>query len=204
MVGPRVVNADDGADQDYPDRFPSVAQMIRRAVAGPQFPARDHDTPVEIERIHGACLMTRAVVLRQIGLLDEDFFMYDEDVDWCIRARKAGWRLLLLPNARVRHYGGKTSGRMPSGQRARVPPGEGSLRMRYELRRSRYLLYRKHRSAAETALLKLITDSALVADSALWLLRALASHQSRAACLAVLRWNLRIIRLNPFGLRTTS
>ena len=82
-----------------------------------------HDAPMEIERIHGACLMTRAIVLRQIGLLDEDFFMYDEDVDWCVRARKAGWRLLLLPNARVRHYGGKTSGRTPSGQRAKGAAG---------------------------------------------------------------------------------
>ena len=76
--------------------------------------------------------------------------------------------------------------------------------MRYELRRSRYVLYRKHRSAIETALLKVMTDAALLADSGLWLGRALASQERRTACFAVLRWNMRIIRLNPFGLRTTS
>ena len=143
MVGPRIVNVDDGRDQDYPDRFPTIAQMFRRALAGPQFPACGHDGPVEIERIHGACLMARTVVLKQVGLLDERFFMYDEDVDWCVRARKAGWRLMLLPQVRVRHYGGKTSGRKPNGKREESAPGEGSLRMRYELRRSRYVLYRR-------------------------------------------------------------
>ena len=204
MVGPRIVNVDDGADQDYPEHFPSVLQMIRRAVKGPQFPARGQDAPVDIDRIHGACLMTRAVVLRQIGLLDESFFLYDEDVDWCIRARRAGWRLLLLPQARVRHYGGKTSGRTPNGRRAVETPSEGSLRMRYELRRSRYLLYRKHRGVAETAVLKLMTDAMLLADSAVWLARAVLSRECRRASAAVLRCNFRIIRLNPFGLQVSS
>jgi hypothetical protein len=205
VVGPRVVNVEDGADQDYPHRFPTVIEMVRRAARGPQYPARDQRGPVEIERIHGACLMTRASVLHQVGLLDEDFFMYDEDVDWCVRVRQAGWRLLLLPDIRVRHYGGKSSGRRPSGRRAGAPPSETSLRMRYELRRSRYRLYRKHRGTLETVLLKLLTDAALLLDSALWLARALLSPERgaterRTGVAAVVHWNARIIRINPFAI----
>lgn len=199
VVGPRVVNMDDGADQDYPYRFPSVVEMLRRAVAGPQYPARDRHAPLEVDRVHGACLMTRAEVLRQVGLLDEGFFMYDEDVDWCLRVRKAGWRLLLLPQVAVRHYGGASSDRKPSGRRRHSVPSEGSLRMRYELRRSRYRLYRKHRGAIETLLLKLLTDVALLADSALWIVQGKLSAEGRRATAAILRCNLRIIRLNPFG-----
>ena len=202
-VGPRVVNVDDGADQDYPYRFPTIPQMITRAVMGPQYPARGHDAPLEIDRLHGACLMTRAVVLRQVGLLDEDFFMYDEDVDWCIRVRKAGWRLLLLPHLRVRHYGGKSSGRTPAGRRTSVVPTEGALRMRHELRRSRYRLYRKHRGAIETALLKILTDSTLLLESAVWLARGVISSDRRRAAVAIVRCNLRIIQLNPFRFQVT-
>lgn len=204
VVGPRVVNVDDGADQDYPDHFPTIGQMLRRAMRGPQFPAEGQDAPVEIARIHGACLMTRATVLQQVGLLDEAFFMYDEDVDWCIRAGNAGWKLLLLPKLRVRHYGGKTSGRAPNGKRSLVLPAEGSLRMRYELRRSRYLLYRKHRSRIETAVLKLLTDTILLADTGRWAVRAIFSPQAREAARGVFRCNLRIIRLNPFSLKAQS
>lgn len=199
VVGPRVINADDGQDQDYPYRFPSVPEMLRRAVGGPQFPARGRATPIAIERIHGACLMTRAAVLRDVGLLDEGFFMYDEDVDWCLRAARAGWHLRLLPALTVRHYGGRSSGRSPSGQRVRILPSEGSLRMRYELRRSRYRLYRKYRSVMEIALLKLLTDTMLLADSAAWLARGAISADCRAAARAVWRCNLRIMRINPFA-----
>lgn len=204
MVGPRVINVDDGEDQDYPTHFPSVLEMLRRAVVGPQFPARGRTAPFEIDRIHGACLMTRAAVLREVGLLDEGFFMYDEDVDWCLRARQAGWRLQLLPALAVRHYGGRSSGRSPSGQRARNLPSEGSLRMRYELRRSRYRLYRKYRGVTETLVLKLLTDAMLLADSAVWAGRGLVSADCRSAARAVWRCNLRIIRINPFGIEVPA
>ena len=77
--------------------------------------------------------------------------------------------------------------------------------MRYELRRSRYRLYRKHRGTLETVLLKLLTDAALLLDSALWLARALLSPERgaterRTGVAAVVHWNARIIRINPFAI----
>lgn len=205
VVGPRLVNMGDGEDQDYPTQFPTIGEMLRRVIRGPRFPASGQDRPLEVERVHGACMMTRAAVLIGVGLLDEGFFIYDEDADWCIRVHRAGWRLQLLPDIRVRHHGGQSTGNRPNGQRVeRVLPSETSLRMRYELRHSRYRLYRKHRNSIETALLKLFTDAFLVIDSIAWLARGVISAKCRPAATAVMRCNLRIIRLNPFGLKITQ
>ena len=60
--------------------------------------------------VDGACLMVRRNALDQIGLLDETFFMFSEEVDLCCRAYKAGWRVVHLPNALVMHIGGGSTG----------------------------------------------------------------------------------------------
>lgn len=196
-VSPRVVNADDGADQDYPSSFPSLPEMFRRAWRGPQYPAAGRTEPVLLERLHGACMLLRGELLSSVGLLDDGFFMYDEDVDWCVRARSKGWQLWLLPQLRVLHHGGKSSGRAPSGRRAPLELSSTALRMRYELRRSRYRLYRKHRSVAELLLLKGLTDLAMLLASLRLLLRCIRVQQ-RPAALALLRANLQVMALNPF------
>ena len=198
VVSARVVNADDGEDQDYPCRFPSLTEMVRRALHGAQYPARGQQAPVVMERLHGACMMLRGALLREVGLLDDGFFMYDEDVDWCMRIGQQGWQLWLLPQVRVLHHGGKSSGRAPSGQRTAPQLSVTALRMRYELRRSRYRLYRKHRTLWELCLLKLLTDLAMLAASVRPALHCLLP-QRRAAALAVLRSNFRVIALNPFS-----
>ncbi|MDD0841201.1 glycosyltransferase family 2 protein [Pseudomonas sp. Gutcm_11s] len=197
-VSGRVVNASDGADQDYPCRFPTPLEMVRRALRGPQFPAEGQEAPVVLERLHGACMMIRGSLLISVGVLDEGFFMYDEDVDWCTRAGNAGWSLWLLPDARVLHHGGRSSGRAPSGQRARPELSATALRMRYELRRSRYRLYRKHRALWELCLLKLFTDLVMMLGSARAALLYLAPER-REGALALLRSNLRVMGMNPFA-----
>jgi N-acetylglucosaminyl-diphospho-decaprenol L-rhamnosyltransferase len=198
-VGARIVNAHDGADQDYPCGFPSLSAMVARALRGAEHPAAGRHGPVPLERLHGAGMMIRGSLLCSVGLLDDGFFMYDEDVDWCTRARAQGWRLCLVPEARVLHHGGASSGRAPSGQRRRVEAGPVAMRMRMELRKSRYRLYRKHRSIGELCALKLVTDVILALQAlratGLWLFRP----AQRASAAALLRSNLRIINLNPFA-----
>jgi GT2 family glycosyltransferase len=199
-AGARIVSASDGADQDYPFRFPSLRGMALRAVRGAEYPAAGKQRPLELERLHGAGMMIRGELLRSVGLLDEGFFMYDEDVDWCTRARASGWALWLVPSSRVLHHGGASSGRQPSGLRSTLEASDGALRMRYELRRSRYRLYRKHRSGWELCALKLATDAVMAAQcmraAALWI----AAPARRPDAKALLRSNLRIIGLNPFSI----
>ena len=63
----------------------------------------------QVEWITGCALMINKRVLKKVGLLDKDFFMYIEDVDWCIRARKAGFNLIYTPYAEIWHIGSKTT-----------------------------------------------------------------------------------------------
>jgi N-acetylglucosaminyl-diphospho-decaprenol L-rhamnosyltransferase len=198
-VGARVVNVSDGADQDYPFRFPSLSAMLQRALFGAQYPAVNKSEPIELERLHGAGILIPNRVLRSVGLLDEGFFMYDEDVDWCTRARSKGWVLALVPNARISHHGGASSERPPSGQRAWLESSETALRMRYELRKSRYRLYHLHRTKLESCALKLLTDCIVLTQSfraaSTWVIKP----RLRPAAVAMIRSNLRILALNPFA-----
>jgi GT2 family glycosyltransferase len=68
---------------------------------------------VPVECITAACLMLRATAVESVGLLDESFFMYLEDMDYCVRMNKAGWKLFYLPEGDIIHFGQQSSaGRM--------------------------------------------------------------------------------------------
>lgn len=201
VAGPRILNPD-GTDQDYPERFPSVTEMIRRSLKGPQFPAagKDPRRPIPMPRIHGCCLITRRTVLDQVGLLDERFFMYDEDMDWCLRCGRAGWKMFLLPDAAAVHLGGQSSGRAPSGRRKQETVQSFNPRMSYELRKSRYILYRKHRGMLEILALKILTDSFLATGFLLSLPAILKGGQNRDMALKRIKSGCAIMAINPFGL----
>lgn len=86
----------------------------------------------EVEAVSGSCMLIRREVFDQIGYLDEDFFAYQEDADFCFRAREAGWKIYYNPQAQITHYGGE------GGSKVQVYRGV------YEWHRSYYLYYRKH------------------------------------------------------------
>lgn len=66
----------------------------------------DVESPIEVDWVSGACMLVRREVVEQIGPLDERFFLYFEDNDWCLRMRKAGWRIMYDPRFEVVHLGG--------------------------------------------------------------------------------------------------
>jgi N-acetylglucosaminyl-diphospho-decaprenol L-rhamnosyltransferase len=67
------------------------------------------DVPVEPDWAGLACGWIRGEVVQQIGILDPGYFLYFDDVDYCRRARQAGWTVLYWPRARVLHYQGRSS-----------------------------------------------------------------------------------------------
>ncbi|MCC4770983.1 glycosyltransferase [Methanosarcina sp. DH2] len=69
----------------------------------------DNEDYKQVEWITGCALMVNKKAFEKIGLLDKDFFMYNEDVDWCIRARRAGLNLVYTPYAEIWHIGSKTA-----------------------------------------------------------------------------------------------
>src|SRR5262249_46478792 len=75
--------------------------LVRAAPAATAEPAPEQD----VDWVCGSFLMMRRAALEQVGELDERFFIYDEDVDWCLRARRAGWKVRFWPGARMVHLG---------------------------------------------------------------------------------------------------
>jgi GT2 family glycosyltransferase len=74
---------------------------------------RDFDAPTDVDSVTGAFLLIRARAQQEIGPLDERFFMYCEDEDWCWRAKQAGWRVVYDPGIVVRHRKGSSTRRHP-------------------------------------------------------------------------------------------
>lgn len=67
------------------------------------------EDPFTVDFVLGAALMVKTEAIRQVGLLDEAFFMYCEEMDWCLRIHHAGWQILAVPIAHVTHYEGQSS-----------------------------------------------------------------------------------------------
>jgi GT2 family glycosyltransferase len=70
--------------------------------------------PQEVDVLNGWFWLVRKQALDSVGLLDEQYFMYGEDIDWCHRFWKNGWRIVYLPGAAAVHFGGGSSARAPA------------------------------------------------------------------------------------------
>lgn len=68
-------------------------------------------TPTTVDFVIGAALIVRKEIVDKIGLMDENLFFYNDDLDWCLRIRKAGWPIYFVPDAEIVHYGGYSSKR---------------------------------------------------------------------------------------------
>jgi GT2 family glycosyltransferase len=92
----------------------------------------DEDATHAVAGVAGSCMLIRRQVVDQIGYLDERFFAYQEDADYCFQARRAGWQVYYVPAALVTHFGGEGG--------SRVQP----YRSIYAWHRSYWLYYRKN------------------------------------------------------------
>ncbi len=118
MVGPLLLNAD-GTVQPSRRRFPTLPVLFLESTwlegLAPRAVARYHlaDRPAGEEQpvdwITGAAMLTRREVVEQVGGMDEGFFMYSEELDWCRRIEEAGWEIAYTPEARIVHHEGKSS-----------------------------------------------------------------------------------------------
>jgi len=107
-VGPLILSADDGRVESRGLRVDLRQGQVRLEGAGT---AADDDAPASVDALSGAVLMTTATAFGRVGPLDPEYFFSFEDVDWCVRARRAGFELLVVPAARARHVGSLTIGR---------------------------------------------------------------------------------------------
>ncbi|MDE2808343.1 MAG: glycosyltransferase [Gemmatimonadota bacterium] len=68
----------------------------------------DPEQMAEVEVLSGSCMMVRKAAMDQVGLLDEDYFMYGEDIDWCYRFHQAGWKIYYVPTTAIIHFRGES------------------------------------------------------------------------------------------------
>ncbi len=92
---------------------------------------QDPNQTHEVDAVSGAFLLIRRKAVEDIGLLDERFFMYGEELDWCLRAKRAGWAVMYHPEAEIIHYKGESA-------------KYNSRKAAFEFYRAMYLFHKKH------------------------------------------------------------
>jgi GT2 family glycosyltransferase len=121
VVGPRLSNPD-GSLQRSVRGFPTVWRLATEYLFLRKLAPRSrllnafyaggfaHDRVLEAEVVMGACMLVRREAIEAVGPLDEDFFLFSEETDWCYRFRRAGWKVLFFPGAECVHVGGASHG----------------------------------------------------------------------------------------------
>lgn len=122
-----------GLIQTFFDFFPIHPRLYSSPLNGryPGFLYR-RGKPFAIDHPLGAAMLVRRRAVEEVGFMDEGFFIYCEEIDWCLRFKKAGWLIYCVPQAHVIHHIARSTSRFP--ERAMV-----------ELWKSRYRLYSKHK-----------------------------------------------------------
>jgi N-acetylglucosaminyl-diphospho-decaprenol L-rhamnosyltransferase len=194
-VGARLLNSD-GTLQFSTFRLPTAATLAweyflrdLRRLDDPRagrYAAADYAVERPVEGLLGACLMLRRQAVEQVGILDERFVLYCEEVDWCIRLRRAGWELWYTPAAEVFHH---------SGQSAKLAPARSFLL----LQRNRFRLYSKWYSPPRRVLLESITRAGMLYQMTFWLKQYLRGRVTWADCRERLALSLRVVVLSPSG-----
>ncbi|MBE0696352.1 MAG: glycosyltransferase family 2 protein [Anaerolineaceae bacterium] len=119
------------------DAFTYFSGLSRRYPDNPRFAGYlmtylDDHAVNEVEAVSGSCMVIRRELVEKIGYLDELFFAYQEDTDFCFRAREAGWKIYYVPDAQIYHFGGEGGS------------GVEVYRSIYQWHRSYFLYFRKH------------------------------------------------------------
>lgn len=124
MTGPRILNPDRTLQASC-RRFPSIWNNLCQALAlnhlfpksrffsGPFMNYWAYNTVRKVDSIGGMFWMVRRQAIDEVGLLDENFFLYGEDIDWCRRFHEAGWDVVFYPEAQAIHIGGASSSNAP-------------------------------------------------------------------------------------------
>ncbi len=142
LLGPRILGTDNNVQRSCMG-YPSLWNTFCRAIVLDNiFPHSElfsgfmmkywaHDSIKAVDVINGCFWAVRRKAIEEVGLLDEDFFMYGEDMDWCKRFNNAGWNVVYFPLAEALHYGGASSSRSP-------------IRYYVEMHKANLKFWRKH------------------------------------------------------------
>lgn len=203
-LGPTLLAENGQIDYRGARQFPTLwSEVLKRLrLAHPVFGDNammnwDHRTSRDVEVLCGACMLVRREVIETVGLLDEGFFLFGEDVDWCFRIRRAGWRVFYLSQAEVMHLGGKSS------ELVRDEVG-------FEMARSRHRLLRKAYGPRAARLHRCILLFTELPKIGFWRVRGLLNVRAASPTLAqgrlrthmqIVRWVLNAASVDVYGHR---
>ncbi|MGQ9547701.1 MAG: glycosyltransferase family 2 protein [Roseiflexus sp.] len=182
MCGPKLLLTDGSLDLACRRSFPTPEVAFYRMVGlsrlfprHPRF-ARynmtylDENCETEVDSVVGACMLVRAHIVREVGLLDEAFFMYGEDLDWAYRIKQYGWRIMYVPSVTVYHHKRASSRQRPVQ----------TIRWFYDAMR---IFHRKHFAATTPALLNAVIETGITLKEFLSLgsnlIRSPVAHRDR-------------------------
>ena len=148
MVGPKILNSDltlQATNRKIPTIWNSFCNSLAlyrlfprsRFFSGQYTTYSNHEEILKAEVLSGCFWVVRREALSEVGLLDEDFFMYGEDLDWCKRFHESGWNVIYYPGAQAVHHGGASSSNAP-------------VRFYVEKQRANIRYWNKHHSSSAT------------------------------------------------------
>jgi GT2 family glycosyltransferase len=146
VAGAQLLNGD-GSRQNSVANFPSLAtellnKRLLRWFFPEKFPGKErtYREPLEVDSVIGACMVVRREAMEQVGLLDEGYFLFLEETDWCYRMKRAGWKVYHVPGAEISHFQGGSA-------------SKDKKRAKLEYYRSRYHFFKKNRGRIQGGLL---------------------------------------------------
>jgi len=143
-AGPKLLNSDRTLQMQCRREFPTLSNSLfyfsglnrffpkNKLFGGYLLTYLDDKNTVEVDCLCGAAMIVRREAIEKVGLMDESYYMYGDDIDWCYRIKKAGWKIYYLPGAEIIHYGGRGGSRRQS------------YRNIFEFHRAMAVFYRKH------------------------------------------------------------
>jgi GT2 family glycosyltransferase len=185
VVGPRVLNRDGSLQKScypFPGPWRAVCDYLLLTAALPNsrlfgdYRAWLHDGERDVDFVIGACMLVRRSAIDAVGRLDEDFFFYGEEADWCRRFHSASWKVCFTPGAEVYHLNGASGAAQPD-------------RVFNEFRRAQERFMRKHHGAAGLALFRAVVVIGSVLRIAAFGMLTLVGPAKRPARLALVgKW----------------
>ena len=140
VVGPKLLNMN-GTVQESWASFPSFLSELTGKNFRFRQPVQSFPFSYDVDWIMGACMLVRAKTVAEVGNLDEDYFFYSEELDWCFRIKKKNWKIWYLADAEVYHLGGGSTNR-------------GSFAQLFYLYQGKILYFQKHHGVIKGAILR--------------------------------------------------
>jgi GT2 family glycosyltransferase len=140
VVGPQLLNMDDTIQESW-GSFPSLLSELIGKNFRVRYAVENVPNAYEVDWVLGACMLVRAKTAREVGQLDNDFFFYSEEIDWCFRIKKQTWRIWYITDAQIYHLGGGST-------------QIGSLAQLVRLYRGKLIYFQKHHGIFTATLLR--------------------------------------------------